>query len=59
MPSSNDLLPMDKFVVAGLNPQESITYLRLTSIKEKSVLAIAHLKTPIMDEVVNVHKTMK
>ncbi|MBW4565497.1 MAG: hypothetical protein KME32_31310 [Mojavia pulchra JT2-VF2] len=45
----------NKVVVAALNPEESIAYLRLTSIKDESVLVVTHLKDPIMDEVVNVH----
>ncbi|MBN3877774.1 MAG: hypothetical protein HWQ42_15590 [Nostoc sp. JL23] len=56
MPTSNDLLPMDRIVVAGLNPEETIAYVRLTSIKEESVLALTYMSTPIMDEVVNIHK---
>ena len=56
LPTSNDLLPMDRIVVAGLNPEETIAYVRLTSIKEESVLALTHMSAPIMDEVVNVHK---
>ncbi|RCJ42398.1 hypothetical protein A6769_37640 [Nostoc punctiforme NIES-2108] len=55
-PTSNDLLPMDRIVVAELNPEETIAYVRLTSIKEESVLALTHMSAPIMDEVVNVHK---
>ncbi len=47
---------MDRIVVAGLNPEETIAYVRLTSIKEESVLALTYMSTPIMDEVVNIHK---
>jgi hypothetical protein len=56
LPTSNDLLPMDRIVVAGLNPKESIAYVRLISIQSESVLAVTHMSAPIMDEVVNVHK---
>ncbi|MBN3950893.1 MAG: hypothetical protein HWQ38_32270 [Nostoc sp. NMS7] len=55
LPTSNDLLPMDRIVVAGLNPKESIAYVRLISIQSESVLAVTHLKAAIMDEVVNVN----
>jgi hypothetical protein len=55
LPTSNDLLPMDRIVVAGLNPKESIAYIRLISIQSESVLAVTHMSAPIMDEVVNVN----
>ncbi|WP_341531617.1 hypothetical protein WKK05_36705 (plasmid) [Nostoc sp. UHCC 0302] len=55
LPTNHDLTPMDRIVVAGINPEEFIAYLRLTSIKDRSVLVVTNLKDPITDEVVNVH----
>lgn len=55
LPTNKDLTPTDRILVAEVNPEKSIAYVRLTGITDESFLAIAPLNDPIMDEVVNVH----